>query len=578
MDKLGYRVLILEATDRHGGRVYSDRLGDIGIEHGAEELYGTTNNFVYNDIKANYGVSAQVRIFRETAIQDELYVMDAEGLGEGNTCWSESGNCDADPDIVDYWRFNQRMEDFDDHPTDELVSDFLEHTWGVARDHRAYHLYDGGSPGGEYGTRVDRLGLRSLSRESNSWSLSANLYGLAPTGYLDALNTLYFDRVIPYIRYNSPVTRVDTNGARPFAVDANGVQHFAGAVIVTVSVGVLKAGIIDFVPDLPPAKQEAIKTIGMGKGMKISLRFSSRIWESKMMYVLLDGPTASCWPPGIYQPDASDHVLTCFIMGKNAETLADLPDDTARFNQALIDLDAALDGVASNAFVEGVVQNWSAEPYVLGSYSYPAPGTRPDVGPTMREVLAQPVGTTLYFAGEATHNTAAATVPGALQSGERAALEAHAQLGGPGFFVNAGLNDAWYDPVTAGQGFIIVVFPDSGQVFLSWFTYDTERPPEDVPAFLGEPGHRWLTAQGPYLGDTAKLDVYLTQGGVFDSAEPVAQTSLQPVGEITIRWHDCENATLNYQVDPPGRSGQIELRRVVSDNVALCLALIGSED
>jgi PKD repeat protein len=37
----------------------------------------------------------------------------------------------------------------------------------------------------------------------------------------------------------------------------------------------------------------------------------------------------------------------------------------------------------------------------------------------------------LYFAGEATHNTAASTVPGALQSGERAAGEADTNLGGP---------------------------------------------------------------------------------------------------------------------------------------------------
>ena len=80
---------------------------------------------------------------------------------------------------------------------------------------------------------------------------------------------------------------------------------------------------------------------------------------------------------------------------------------------------------ASPAFVEGFVMDWTASPYTLGSYSYPAPGTRPTSGPTMREVLAQPVGTTLYFAGEATHNTAASTLPGALQSGERAGGERH---------------------------------------------------------------------------------------------------------------------------------------------------------
>jgi PKD repeat protein len=108
-----------------------------------------------------------------------------------------------------------------------------------------------------------------------------------------------------------------------------------------------------------------------------------------------------------------------------------LPDDTARLNRALVDLDAAFSGGASTAFVEGFVMDWTAAPYVRGSYSYPAPGTRPLAGSTMREVLAQPVGTTLYFAGEATHNTAPSTVPGALQSGERAGGEVDVDLGGP---------------------------------------------------------------------------------------------------------------------------------------------------
>jgi PKD repeat protein len=49
----------------------------------------------------------------------------------------------------------------------------------------------------------------------------------------------------------------------------------------------------------------------------------------------------------------------------------------------------------------------------------------------MRQVLAQPVGSQLYFAGEATHNTAPSTVPGALQSGERAGGEVDTNLGGP---------------------------------------------------------------------------------------------------------------------------------------------------
>jgi hypothetical protein len=222
LDNLGYSVLILEATDRHGGRVYSGMLGDVGIEHGAEELYGATNNFVFNDIKSEYGSGAQIRIFRDNPQQDTLIVMDADGMGGGSTCWSETGNCDADADIVDYWDFYQETGNHDNDPTDPLLSDFLDTGWGVPSTSRGYHLYEAGSPGGEYGTSVERLGLRSLSREWNIFSLTDALYGLEPTGYLDALNTLYFDQVTPLITYNSPVTVIDTGGIKPVAIDDNG--------------------------------------------------------------------------------------------------------------------------------------------------------------------------------------------------------------------------------------------------------------------------------------------------------------------------------------------------------------------
>lgn len=82
---------------------------------------------------------------------------------------------------------------------------------------------------------------------------------------------------------------------------------------------------------------------------------------------------------------------------------------------------------------------------------------------------------------------------------------------GAAFVINAAISDAWFFPATSGQGFFIIVWEDSKLVFLSWFTYETERPPEDVTAFLGESGHRWVTALGPYEGDTAVLDVFLSK-------------------------------------------------------------------
>jgi plastocyanin len=142
---------------------------------------------------------------------------------------------------------------------------------------------------------------------------------------------------------------------------------------------------------------------------------------------------------------------------------------------------------------------------------------------------------------------------------------------GPEFLINAGISDAWYNPATNGQGFFIIVWEDIEQIFLSWFTFETERPPANVAAVLGEPGHRWLTALGPYLGDTATLDIYMTEGGVFDSANPPAEDAVD-VGNITITWTDCNVGELSYDMPSLGLSGDIPIQRLVSDNVAACEA------
>jgi len=141
------------------------------------------------------------------------------------------------------------------------------------------------------------------------------------------------------------------------------------------------------------------------------------------------------------------------------------------------------------------------------------------------------------------------------------------------FQINSGLNDAWFNPATSGQGFLIAVFPDIKQVFVAWFTYDTERPPGDVTAMLGEPGHRWLTAQGPYSGDTATLKIFVTEGGVFDSATPAASTDAAGDGTLTLEFADCTEGMVKYEITSLGISGEIPIQRITPDNVALCETL-----
>jgi monoamine oxidase len=63
--------------------------------------------------------------------------------------------------------------------------------------------------------------------------------------------------------------------------------------------------------------------------------------------------------------------------------------------------------------------DWQADPFARGGYC-----VMPVDGEAAQRRLAQPVADTLFFAGEATHWAGhAGTVHGALESGERAALE-----------------------------------------------------------------------------------------------------------------------------------------------------------
>lgn len=141
------------------------------------------------------------------------------------------------------------------------------------------------------------------------------------------------------------------------------------------------------------------------------------------------------------------------------------------------------------------------------------------------------------------------------------------------FRINEGLNDAWYNKATDGQGFFITVFPEIRLMFLSWFTFDTQRPPDDVQANLGDPGHRWITAQGPYDGSRADLTVNITTGGVFNSPLPIPQS--HPDGNIRVDFEDCNSGTVTFHIPSIDKQGAVPIERITLDLVPVCEQLDG---
>ncbi len=142
------------------------------------------------------------------------------------------------------------------------------------------------------------------------------------------------------------------------------------------------------------------------------------------------------------------------------------------------------------------------------------------------------------------------------------------------FKINAGLNDAWYNPVTDGQGFFITVFPILNFVSLAWFAYDTELPDEGDSANLGDSGHRWLTAGGQIEGNSISMNINITSGGIFDNDALVQRTNPPGSdGTITLSFEDCSTGVIDYDIPSINKQGSVPIQRVANDNIALCKAL-----
>jgi monoamine oxidase len=444
----GYDVLIIEATDRIGGRVYSHTLGQTRIEMGAEEHYTATgSNPVWPALRGHYGNS----IYVDGYLGIEAYSMD----GGTNTCWWKSSatrDCNDDADAVQadevydwYWRGQWHRD-----PNTTLADDVL-YEFGVGPGDRSYHLFDSSFAGASYATNLHKLGARSLALQDTEWDLSEDIQviGDKDLGYSDALETVWWNDVVANsdLLLESPVVAIDTSGNDVIVTDANGDQHAARQVIVTVSIGVLQAEHIDFIPNLPASTVDAYNGIGIDQGLKVAIRFDSVWWETEgdqLAWLATEGVSGGCWVPSDYKAGSPDNIMMCYPMGDHGQTLTDYAANgyNGQFGDAAIvaaildDLDAALPqapaNAATNAYIEAAVQNWGAHPHTLGVYSYAKIGTFTTASNNKRADLQVPVaGNRIYFAGEGSHVTHPSTVVGALHEGERAANEVASANGNP---------------------------------------------------------------------------------------------------------------------------------------------------
>ena len=180
-------------------------------------------------------------------------------------------------------------------------------------------------------------------------------------------------------------------------------------VIVTVPLGLLKAGTIDFDPPLATEKRRAIQRLGFGLLDKVVLRFAEPFWPEDTDVIGIAGADQPVSNLVNGLKFTGEPLLVGVRGGANA--LAREADSDDRTVADIVRTLACPDPVAVT------VTRWAADPYSRGSYSFLAVGSEPE---DMR-VLAAPAGERVGFAGEATHDEFFATVHGAYLSGVREA-------------------------------------------------------------------------------------------------------------------------------------------------------------
>jgi monoamine oxidase len=393
----GARVLVLEARDRLGGRVMTQHTPDGPVELGAEFVHGT--------------VEETLSVAREASL----------ALRETDRGAPRATGADQEEPADIFSAMDVVLAHASADGPDESFRHLAERV-DVAAEIKARCL---ALITGYHAADPARISVRSLLKNMAADERpGANRQFRFTNGY-DGLVAAISTRIDPSlcdVRLDTVVTTVSWGRQRVAVRTSAGQEFLAPRLIVTVPLGVLKAGAIEFAPRLAD-KEDAIGRLEMGDAERVSLCLASDAWLAPDHFppggFLMTGePPFPIW--WISRPPPNP-VVTGWSGGRNARALGQLAG-AARVDVAVAALAAAL-GVDAGRLRQdlrgGFSHDWLADPFARGAYSYAGVG-----GSEAGTELAVPLEGTLFFAGEATESDGQnGTVHGAIASGRRAAKQ-----------------------------------------------------------------------------------------------------------------------------------------------------------
>lgn len=393
----GYEVVVLEARDRIGGRIFTNDTLGTPLDFGASWIHGPSGNPITH-LTNEYKITTKETDFTNT------YLYDQNGRSLSDNRISE---------IFDEgtWLVKKAGKWANRQDVDTSVGQGLDHMLrreGVYEDPESMRLFNW------FRTTMELDAGTDYDKVSTWYGSDAGFPGedrLFPNGYGQLVQSMAQSLDI---RTRHEVKEVEYTDSKVKTTTAKEV--FEGDIaIITVPLGVLKKGSIQFNPPLPAFKNDAIhKQLDMGLLNKIAMRFDSSFWPKDRDFLGHASGTKGHfsillnWAYYTGKP-----YLIAFLVGDYAREYekrsnTDVVNDVNKLVHRLFPKGENVREIARS--------RWASDPYAYGSYSYIPTGGGKDGA----DALARP-HKALLFAGEATYYKYNATVHGAHLSGLREA-------------------------------------------------------------------------------------------------------------------------------------------------------------
>lgn len=407
----GLQVLVLEARNRVGGRIFTEKTADgVLVEHGAEFIHGLSPELW--SLVDETGLRV---VERDGAMLDE----ETPGAGLAN----------EDDEEDDH--FTGTLDQLADLPGDDLsFADWLAHS-DVPRPEQAALT---GYVEGFNAADARRISTRSLGvQQKAEGAIEGDRAWHLPDGYaqLPEFLAARVQAAGAEIRLGCEVTAIRWWPGQVVVSTLRG-DFRAPRCLITLPLGVLQAAnasaphSIRIEPEPRPLFES--RRLAMGQVVRFTLVFRERWWERApnfdpdLLRTLSFAFTRQRMPPVWWTRHPEPEPLPTLVgwsggprsealRGKSEAELADIAcrELAAAFKLPEAEIRAAL--VGAHTF------DWSSDPFARGAYSYVAAGAL-----DAPAAMATPEADTLFFAGEHTDTTGHwGTVHAALGTGLRAA-------------------------------------------------------------------------------------------------------------------------------------------------------------